>query len=345
MPAETSTKSAYEPKLLPTKWASFSYSISLILTAEFQDVATFAFHGTVPDYQKYTPAEMLVYEGHDLNATGWEQICLSERLKDLLKKRRDYEDGCVSFYDRLMLHLSQDSIVLLKSHVEEYQKVSRTKNPHDLWHLLQKSHTIESTVVSKEEKEQAVKRLKDLRQVTGNGTVPLKTYNQAWNKVHAQALTIKADVGTVPELVEMYLLSLNQADLGNSVAGKIHEKNLPVSIAAAQIWALERAAVVRRINPPSEVSQTKRSYVQTSMANPASAIILPESKKSRPNPSTSSSKEPTAPCQFCNLKNHSIQQCFFFRTYKEEHGTEIANFVKEAQGNTATHSPLTYGHS
>jgi hypothetical protein len=70
-------------------------------------------------------------------------------------------------------------MVQVQSFVEDYPKVTKSRNPNLLWQLLHKSHIAKNSALTDEEKRAAAKRLEDLRQVAEDGrTVPLKLYNE-----------------------------------------------------------------------------------------------------------------------------------------------------------------------
>jgi hypothetical protein len=149
-----------------------------------------------------TPQAILTAEGYDLTkeVDKFEEVIILAKIKKLTEHAAEFPITVQKLYDRTLLHVLQDSMVQLQSFVEDYPKVTKTRNPNKLWQLLNQSHIIKNSAVTDEEKRAAVKRFEDLRQVAEDGrTVPLKL----WNELHKQSRDIGATtLGTEDELVK-----------------------------------------------------------------------------------------------------------------------------------------------
>ena len=138
-----------------------------------------------------------------------------EYVKALVRKVEKYNTDLITVNDVMMLHLSHDSAVKLRSHTTAYDALitSEKKDPHALFKLMQLSHTVINFSVTEDEQEAAKKRLKDLRQYDAESkrVVPLHHYNQAWNQLHKQAVDLgAADPDPPAKFVKDYLSSLDQ---------------------------------------------------------------------------------------------------------------------------------------
>jgi hypothetical protein len=139
------------------------------------------FDGTAPDYVLKTPQEILTDAGYDLTREldKLEEAIILAKIKKLIERATEFILAVQKLFDRTLLHVSQDSMVQVQSFVEDYPKVTKSRNPNLLWQLLHKSHIPKNSAVTDEEKRAAAKRLEDLRQVAEDGrTVPLKLYNE-----------------------------------------------------------------------------------------------------------------------------------------------------------------------
>jgi uncharacterized membrane protein YgcG len=315
------------PTLHPASWHTFAEAIKPVLQEEFQDTANFAFTGEIPEYIQYDPRVYLEREGYVLTTDDkFDKALIMERMKTVSRMISAYNVGKPKFFDRLFLHLSLDSVVQLRSHIDEWETTRTSKCPRHLWLLLQKSHTMANLAASKSEKEQAKKKLECLKQKTKEGkVVPLNVYNQAWNAVHKTAEDLGADLGSVADLVELYLLSLDQSELGETITKKLYDEDLPISVAEAQTWAQKYTTIIRKVyNDEPVTTQNKRSFVQAGLINASSAVTLPSDKRLKGSDESPSSAE----CQFCHLKGHSANDCFFLKTYVKEKASDVAAWVK-----------------
>ena len=97
-----------------------------------------------------------------------------------MRKVEKYNTALITVYDVMMLHLSHDSAVKLRSHTTAYDALiaSEKKDPHALFKLMQLSHTVINVSVTEDEKEAVKQRLKDLRQYDAEG------------KLHKQAVDL-----------------------------------------------------------------------------------------------------------------------------------------------------------
>jgi hypothetical protein len=208
-------------------------------------------------------------------------------------------------------------MVQLQTFVEDYPKVTKTRNPNKLWQLLNQSHIIKNSAVTDEEKRAAVKRFEDLRQVAEDGrTVPLKLYNETWNELHKQAQDIGATtLGTEDELVKLYMNCLDKSIIGAEIARKLFKtKDTPPSIAAAQTWAITYTNHSEQVLG-TPYDQHKQSFSQSGTANAAATVSLPDNSK-RPRLGSPAPAPPSQPCKFCLGTGHSVELQLIPGAYK-----------------------------
>jgi hypothetical protein len=296
-----------------------------LIKEEFQDVATYAFEGTKPAYVEKTPQEVVTSEGFDLSGPldQFATAIVLEKIKMLTRRAEDFVLQKSRLYDRIMLHLSHDSVVQLQSYVELYKTIKESYNPRALWLLLQKSHTTKNSAVTEVEQRAAVKRLEDLKQVAEDGrSVPLKLYNETWNELHKQAVDIGATtLGTETDLIRRYMNSLDKTLIGAEIARKLYKpKLMPKTLASAQSWAITFTDHTEQVlGMPYD--QSKRSFSQSGIANAAAPISIPEHAKRPRNDTAPKSASPQ--CTFCKGASHSIAECYKANAYLKEKRSEI----------------------
>ena len=329
------TSSARTPTLFPDQWHLFERAFKPIIKEEFQDAATYMFDGTAPDYVLKTPQEILTDAGYDLTREldKFEEAIILAKIKKLTERATEFPLSVQKLFDRTLLHVSQDSMVQVQSFVEDYPKVTKSRNPNLLWQLLHKSHITKNSAVTDEEKRAAAKRLEDLRQVAEDGrTVPLKLYNETWNELHKQAKDIGVTtLGTEDQLVKLYMNSLDKSVIGAEIARKLFKpKHTPRSVASAQTWAITFTNHSEQVlGKPYD--QQKRSFSQSGTANAAAPVSLPENAK-RPRLDSPAPAPPRQPCKFCLGNGHSVDLCYKLIAYLKENRTEIDTWCATRKG-------------
>jgi hypothetical protein len=311
------------PTLSPKVLAVWEENYKIQARKEFGDAAVFVFGGPKPEYMLKSFSQICADEGtpNPDNLTGFRKTMSDSRATIYVQKREKFTTNLTNMFDDLLMHMSEDSKLLLTSDTVAYAAVETNRDTVKLWTLIRISHTVKNRKVSDRELTAARQQVEALTQIQPNGTpMALTAYNKVWNTLTGEATKLGV-VWTSQQLVLLYLNSVDNSEFRVQLAELLRESKrgeLPKTVIDAQFWVSDTLATVSSLTAQDELREgNKRKYAQ--IAHPVDL------------PSRQSGGEPPKhkDCAFCGFRHQGgADACLILKSFCKEKSKLVKDFVQ-----------------